>query len=72
MSHQRCGQCHERPSKGCIGMLRLCYTCVASLTGKPRREVREHCVPIELTDDGAHVGLTLWVPDHQRRSKRRR
>lgn len=54
----RCG----RPSKGSVGMVRLCYTCAAGLLKQPKRGLRAR-FRFQLTHGRSVIGEAEWVPD---------
>jgi hypothetical protein len=65
---ERCHECHGRPSRGSVGLMRLCTECVArKLAWKPGdRRLRR-----EVAFQQADGGQAVWVPDLSRPKGRR-
>jgi hypothetical protein len=59
---KHCDHCYQSKSQGSLGMLRLCYDCIATLAQKPRKFFRVRRA-IQLTNQGAVQSYAEWVPD---------
>lgn len=53
-----CGQ----PTKGSVGMLRLCYDCAARIFDQSKRRLRGRFV-FMLKNEDTELGLREWIPD---------
>jgi len=54
----------SRQAEGTIGMLHLCKSCVAALTGWQPSDTRlDEPVIIQLHDDNKDLGTTIWIPE---------
>ncbi len=55
----KCG----KPSKGSIGMLRLCYDCAAAILRQPKRDLRGRFTFMLSHGRRMALGTKEWVPD---------